>query len=214
MRPDRVFARGDEALLEAWRAGDKAAGEALLRKHYVSVLRYFQLHATWVAEDLTQRTFLACAERLAMIRSGAAFRTFVFVVARNELISYVRRSATSEEHRRFVQGSPAAANTGLSTLLSRRREQVLLLRAMACLAPDLQTALALCYWEDMNSTEIGEVLEIPASTVRSRLARARDLLATHVRRLARSAGLAQAVVGDLEACVRSLVDRGDAPTRG
>ena len=53
----------DIELLAAWRAGDAAAGHALMARHYPSVLRFFELSATWVAEDLTQKTFLAMLER-------------------------------------------------------------------------------------------------------------------------------------------------------
>ena len=52
----------DLEALEAWQRGDRDAGERLMRRHYTSVLRFFELKATAAADDLTQRTFLACME--------------------------------------------------------------------------------------------------------------------------------------------------------
>ena len=46
--------------LEAWRAGDHAAGERLVAEHYDVVLRFFRTKAGEEADDLVQRTFLRC----------------------------------------------------------------------------------------------------------------------------------------------------------
>jgi RNA polymerase sigma-70 factor (ECF subfamily) len=47
---------------------------------------------------------------------------------------------------------------------------------------ELQVALELQYWEGLSATEIGEVLELPAGTVKTRLRRAKQLVAEHMKR--------------------------------
>ena len=52
----------DCVLLEAWRGGDRRRGEELFRRHGASVSRMFANKVPEVAEDLVQRTFIACLE--------------------------------------------------------------------------------------------------------------------------------------------------------
>lgn len=66
----------DVALLQAWREGDGHAGDALVTRHYKSVLRFFELR-TRAAEDLTQRTFLACVEGRDRIQLANGFRAYL-----------------------------------------------------------------------------------------------------------------------------------------
>lgn len=49
-------------------------------------------------------------------------------------------------------------------------------QAVATLPEDLRCVVALRFYAGMNSTEIGEALDIPAATVRTRLRRALELL--------------------------------------
>jgi RNA polymerase sigma-70 factor (ECF subfamily) len=49
-------------------------------------------------------------------------------------------------------------------------------QAVATLPEDLRRVVALRFYAGMNSTEIGEALEMPAATVRTRLRRALELL--------------------------------------
>jgi RNA polymerase sigma-70 factor (ECF subfamily) len=68
-------APSDEALLESWREGDRAAGEALLRRHFDAPYSFFRgkLDDRTVVEDLVQRTMLAT---FAGARDSAATRPF------------------------------------------------------------------------------------------------------------------------------------------
>ena len=75
----------DAAQLEAWRAGDQDAGEALIERHYASILRFFRTKAGEDADDLVQLTFLRCVEASERYRGDAGFRAFLFGIARNVL---------------------------------------------------------------------------------------------------------------------------------
>jgi RNA polymerase sigma factor (sigma-70 family) len=73
---------------------------------------------------------------------------------------------------------------GVSTLAGERAEQALLHTALRSLPVDLQLALELFYWESMSAREIGEILNMPEGTVRSRVRRARTLLRERLEALA------------------------------
>ena len=165
----------DSDLLERWRRGDRSAGELLMTRHYRSVLRFFELNASWAAEDLTQRTFVACIERAAEVRDAEAFRAYLLGVARRQLALHQRELSRTKALRRF--GTQQVGNAPqLSTLLARRRDQVLALRALATLPRRAQTLLILHYWDGVTTADLATSYRVPTSTIRTRLARARDLM--------------------------------------
>lgn len=160
----------DGQLLERWRAGQHKAGEALMRRHYRNVLRYFELNANHAAEDLTQRTLLACVERSTKIVDPDAFRGYLMGIARRQLAMHLRAARRVEPYDEFAT---VPQRTGISTLVARNAEQFLALRALASLPKRPQMLLILFYWEQMQGKDIAAALGVPASTIRSRLARAR-----------------------------------------
>ena len=85
---------GEDELLYAWRAGDRAAGDQLMRLYYVSIRRFFQLRAADVADDLTQRTFLACTE--GRERVAVTVRAYLFGIARHMLLKHVEDASRRE----------------------------------------------------------------------------------------------------------------------
>jgi RNA polymerase sigma factor (sigma-70 family) len=202
-----VGSESDAQLLEAWRAGDRAAAEALTRRHYASVLRYFELNASWAADDLAQRTFMACVERASDVREASAFRAYLMGIARRQLALHLRELATSKKYRGFDDAPPA--RTQLSTLVARNHEQFLALRALAALPRRPQLLLVLFYWEGMRTPELAASFGVPVSTIRTQMARARDLLR---RRMDELAGSGMRIWTDDERLPELLASvLGDAP---
>jgi RNA polymerase sigma-70 factor (ECF subfamily) len=176
---------GDGALLQAWRAGDRRAGEALMARHYRSVLRYFELNASWSADDLAQKTFMACVEQAEAIRDPASFRSYLLGIARRQLLMHRRHLARTHAMRSFQRDEPEV-QTKLSTLFGRNQLQLHLLRALASIPSAPQLLLILYYWEGSQPRELAEAFGIPGSTVRSRLQRARDALRTQLESMTRN----------------------------
>ena len=192
----------DFALLQAWRAGDRAAGDALVRRHYHSVLRFFELRSRF-AEDLTQRTFLGCVEGRERIRDDAGFRAYLFGIARKQLLRYLA-DRTREERLASFDEPAASAGPGLTTIVATKEEQQLLLRALSAVSPDAQMLIVLNHWEGLTPTEIAAVFEVPPSTIRTRLARAREALRECVQQTTRGPAR-DAVEASLDDWVRSLI---------
>lgn len=193
----------DFQLLEAWRAGDTNAADALVRRHYASVLRFFELRTGPVAEDLTQRTFLGCVEGQERFRGSSSFRAYLFGIARRQLWRHLEDRQRADRLSSFAAPGPEAG-TSMSTVVARKEEQRLMLAALVGLGPDAQVVLGLFYWDGLSVREIGEVLDVVPSTVTTRLARAREQLAERVSKLARPGRARTAVLDDLEGWVRSL----------
>lgn len=163
----------DFELLEAWRTGDSTAGNELFRRHFRSLARFFinKVDEDEV-EDLIQRTLLACVESRDNFRRQSSFRTYLFAVARNELLMFFRR-ARGRKVVDLSSNSVIALGTSPSRAAVRAQEQRRLFDALRELTADQQTLLELHYWEGLQGPELAEVLGVDPTTVRTRLHRTR-----------------------------------------
>lgn len=167
----------DVALLERWRAGDVAAGEALFEAHFDRVVRFFRNKLVEGTDDLVQRTFLACVEGRDRLRADASFRSYLFGVAHNLLRKHFAAIGPGgAQPVDFTERSIFDLQPSPSTVVAQGRAQQLLLEALRRIPLEYQSALELHYWEDLTVAEIGEVLEVPLGTAKTRLRRGRELL--------------------------------------
>ncbi|HWB74254.1 MAG TPA: sigma-70 family RNA polymerase sigma factor [Nannocystaceae bacterium] len=195
----------DDELLTRWRAGDRAAGERLFTRHVKSLFRFFRSKLDdAVAEDLTQATFLAATAARDSFRGDATLRTFLFAIARKQLLMHYR--SRPKRDREVALDTMSACDLGASpsSLLRGSEEQRLLLTALRQIPIDFQIAVELYYWEGMSTVAIAQVLEVAEGTVRSRLARARERLAELIAELAVSPQIAERTNAGFEDWARSL----------
>ena len=165
----------DAQLLEAWRAGDQRAGQALVRAHFNAVYRFFVNKAPTHAEDLTQETFLAVVEGSDRLRDPAALRAYLFGIARNRLFRHWR-STTDREPETCCTEELCGGDTSLSDALARHQEHKLLLGGLRRLPLSLQILLELSYFEGLTDRELAALEAIPIGTLKSRLRKARTEL--------------------------------------
>jgi RNA polymerase sigma-70 factor (ECF subfamily) len=139
------------------------------------------------ALDLLQEVFLRAWRQRATLQAmpAAQHRFWLFAVARNLVIDYFRRQAKQVEatvqlQQQALMSVSVAPSPGM---VYAQQEQVQLLdHAIQRLPEQLRTVLALHVLGELNSGEIGELLNMPAGTVRYQLSQAR-------RRLAEDLGL-------------------------
>lgn len=197
----------DAKLLERWRAGDRLSGDALFQRHFEAVFRFFRNKTDDpTAEELTQSTFLAILKAADRYEGRSSFRTYVFAIARNQLLMYLRKQYNQGKVMDFGSVSVAELGESPSELMAGRQEQRLLLRALRHLPLEMQIVVELYYWEGLSTVEVAEVLELATGTVRSRLARARERLGEEVTRLAGDPKTAQSTVEGFETWARGLRD--------
>ena len=166
----------DLDLVDRWRAGDRAAGEALFQRHFASIYAFFETKFEAEAEELTQATFLACVRAKDQFRKGSSFRTYLFVIARNELHHRIRTKQRKEAKLDFEMSSIADLVSSAGTKLARDQEQRQVVDALRRLPVDQQTLLELHYWEELDISTLAEVFGSPTATIRTRLHRARHAL--------------------------------------
>ncbi len=175
----------DFDLLDAWREGDKRAGNALFERHFDGLFRFFRYKLPDKAEDLVQQTLLSCVQAQPGFRKQSSFRTYLYTIARSKLYDALARRARDQAID-FTTSSVVDLGESPSRVLARDQEQNLLVQALRRLPVQLQVILELKYFEHMTGPEIAEVLDVPEGTVRSRLRRAREQLQEAVQALAAS----------------------------
>jgi RNA polymerase sigma-70 factor (ECF subfamily) len=179
----------EDELVTAWVEGNREAAAALIELHYDAVVRFFRTKSGTSADDLVQRTFLACHEARDRYRGATSFRSFLFGVARNVLFEHIRgRVRDRREDPDFGVTSLAALDPGLSTQLAQRAEHRQLILALQQLPAELQIALELYYWEELSIAELATATGVPEGTAKSRLFRARAELRDTLQRTAATEG--------------------------
>jgi RNA polymerase sigma-70 factor (ECF subfamily) len=123
-------------------------------------------------DDEVQRTFITAARRLDDVRPGAE-KGFLFKIALN-LAAHARR--TLARRREVLAEEAPERNETFPTpeqLTDQKRMRQLLDRVLDRMDESLRVVFVLYEFEEMNMSEIADVLEIPRGTVASRLRRAR-----------------------------------------
>lgn len=198
----------DVELFDRWAAGDRDAGDRLLRRHFPTVFKFLRNKVGSGVEDVIQATFLACVQAKDRFRRESSFRAFLLGLARMELFGYYRRTHRDER----IDGSVTALrDLGASptAALVQREEQRVLLEAMCRIPLDLQIVLELFYWEKLTSAELGVVLDIPAPTVRSRLRRAKAALLEQIPEVTSDPAVRDNLVTGFDAWASSLRKHGE-----
>lgn len=169
------MADDDLELLNRWRNGDKSSGEALFARHFDGLYRFFEHKVGADADDLTQRTFLACVRARDQFRGASTFRTYIFAIARHELYAHLRQKA-GNERLDFDVSSIAEVVTSQATRMARAHDAEKLRQALKELPAEHQLLLELHYWHELDASALAEVFETNPGTVRVRLLRARRAL--------------------------------------
>lgn len=170
-RPSTVRAEPDDTLLAAWQET-----EPKLRRLAVAM----GVGRTQV-EDVLQDVYMA-AHRSAPTRDEESCRRWLFRVTVNRCrLEHRRRKRWQTAWEKLTLAWEGWFGTGAVDAVAQREEQAALRRALRQLPPELRNPVVLRYYCDLNSTEIGEVLDLPAATVRGQLSTARKRLAEALR---------------------------------
>ncbi len=170
----------DDQLLTNWvQHGDRNAGGELINRHFCRVRRFFATKVDASAvEDLVQRTFAGCIERIGAFRGEGTFSAYIFSIARRQLCRHLRdRTRDTQRFDGSVGASSIRASTrSPSSVVGRSEREDLVLQALRSLPLEGQTVLELHYWEGLSGPEIATVLGVQPGAVRVRLHRARKAL--------------------------------------
>ncbi len=156
------------------RDGDARAFEVIFDRHAGAAfsLAYRMCGRRATAEDVVQETFLS------LWRSGARYdrargsvRSWVLSVVRNRAIDAFRRTAARDSRdlpdQRIAQLLAAPELTDKE--VERRDDARLVRGALGALPPDQRQVIELAYFGGFTHTQIAEMLDLPAGTVKGRM---------------------------------------------
>ena len=144
----------------------------LYERHFEELRRYCLQFCRndEMASDLVQDTFMRALERAdAMdLLAPQQQRAWLYRTSRNLFLDEARRGARLLQKQRYLLDEEAAEERGYS----QAEMELLLLR----LPPDMRAIFCLRYLDGYSAADLGEIFDMPAATVRTKLLRARQLL--------------------------------------
>jgi RNA polymerase sigma-70 factor (ECF subfamily) len=167
----------DEQLVELASGADPDAFGEIVRRweRKIFALCFGMLTREDEARDATQETFIAAYRNVARFRGEAKVSSWLHRIAVNQCLTVKRRAKTrsedflddesGESDRIFV--APIAYSPGNEAEQSERLRVVR--QAVSSLPVDLRQVVVMKEFEEMTFQEISDTLELPLSTVKSRL---------------------------------------------
>jgi RNA polymerase sigma-70 factor, ECF subfamily len=167
----------DEQVVERALAGDpEAFGEIVRRwERRIFALSFGMLGREEDARDATQETFLSAFRNLRGFRGEARVSSWLHRIAVNQCISRQRRAKVRSEIALEEEAEHNAAVFALPSEISPARAaeyleiSVAVRKAVTALPPDLRQVVVMKEFEELTFQEISDVLDVPLSTVKSRL---------------------------------------------
>ncbi|NRR32366.1 RNA polymerase sigma factor RpoE [Oxalobacteraceae bacterium] len=182
----------DQLLVARVQAGEKRAFDLLVEKYQRRLMRLVSriVHDPAEAEDVVQETFIKAYRALRHFRGDSAFYTWLYRIgintAKNFLLTQSRRVPMALDSERQQGGlldesyQLRDVNTPESVLASKQIAEIVN-AAMDALPVDLRTAIALREIEGLSYEEISDIMACPIGTVRSRIFRAREVIAEKLK---------------------------------
>jgi len=168
----------DEQLVERALAGDgDAFGEVVRRwERKIYALAYGILGSVEDARDASQETFIAAYRNLQGFRGEAKVSSWLHRIAVNQCISRQRRARVraetglEDEVESSGEGllSTRAGDSPARASESKQRAEAVR-RAVASLPQELREVVLMKEFEELTFQEIADALQVPLSTVKSRL---------------------------------------------
>jgi RNA polymerase sigma-70 factor, ECF subfamily len=158
-------------VVQAAGRGEHWALSELFRAYQPALLRYLRAQEPGAADDLASEVWIGAARGLATFRGDeAAFRGWLFAIARNHLIGHRRRAVRQRTDvvpaedldavRHLDTGDPAA------TILDRLGAQGAVDELIATLTPEQAEAVLLRVVAGLSVAETATIMDRPPGTVR------------------------------------------------
>ena len=173
----------DEDLVAAFQDGNAAAFDELVarwdRKIHGAIYRI--VGADDDARDLCQEAFLKAYRGLGTFKREARFSSWLYQIALNVCRDRIRRrrgktALSLDEVEDARDGGLATAAPSPLDLVEARDLRHLVAEAMATLRAEEREVVILKEYQELTFPEIAEVLDVPLSTVKTRLYRGLALL--------------------------------------
>jgi RNA polymerase sigma factor (sigma-70 family) len=175
----------DEALMQRYARGAAAAFEQLYERHEMRIWRYLERNVgnRATADELMQEVWFAVARDAARYQPSARFTTWLFTIAHNRMIDWMRtnRQPASLDAMGYEAGAvithlTAEASAGPLAAAVAQEQAGALARALAQLPSEQRDAFLMQMEGDLGVAEIAAITATSFETTKSRLRYARSKL--------------------------------------
>lgn len=165
-------------LVERAVTGDERAFAELVTRYQTAVynLAYRMLGDAGEAEDAAQEVFLRIYRRLGTYDANHRFSTWVLSIASHYCIDLLRRKRPWLVPLENISNWMRARSRGPEASALAQEQQDTVRTLLAKLPEHYRLVLLLRYWHDLGYEEIAQVVDLPVSTIKARLHRARNAL--------------------------------------
>ena len=172
----------DELLLESIADGNRTSMHILYARHNVRVYRFILriVRDATVAEDLVSQVFLDVWRTATQFEGRSQVSTWLLSIARFKALTSLRQRRFEDIDQEDVREIPDEADTPEASL-ARTTTSEILRACVAKLSPAHREIINLVYYHEKSVEEVGEIIGIPQSTVKTRMFYARKQLAELLR---------------------------------
>lgn len=178
-------AKGDLLLVEQAKSGNEKAFASLMNRYRDSI--YFMLlkmvNNPYDAEDLTIEAFGKAFRNIESYTSKFAFSTWLFKIATNNCVDFIRKKKVSPTPLDYLQDSLDNVTVNIQSDLPDPEEALINHQKIAALKvivsqlkPRYKALIELRYYKEYSYEEISSELNLPIGTVKAQLYRAKTLL--------------------------------------
>jgi RNA polymerase sigma-70 factor (ECF subfamily) len=187
----------DRALVERAQRGDARAFEMLVVKYQRRIERLISrmVRDADLVHDVAQEAFIRAYRALPQFRGDSAFYTWLYRIAvntakktlvemkRDPVLTESARTRGAEDDETYRGDNELSHGETPEALLASKEIAATVNAAIDALSEDLRQAITLREIEGLSYEEIADVMNCPIGTVRSRIFRAREAIASKLRPL-------------------------------
>lgn len=177
-KQQKGMTRSDEELVEACLSGEVSAFDVLVSRwdRKIQGAIYRVLGSEEEARDLSQEAFLKAYRGLRSFKREARFSSWLYQIALNLCRDRLRRrrARTMVSLEELGEAEPALggiAQPSALDLVESRDTCRVVAAAMAALPEEQREVIVLKEYQELTFLEIAEILDVPLSTVKTRLYR-------------------------------------------
>ena len=175
-------ATSDDMLLESIADGNRTSMHILYCRHNVRVYRFILriVRDATTAEDLVSQVFLDVWRTAGQFQGRSQVSTWLLSIARFKALTAMRQRRFEDIDQEDVRQIPDANDTP-ETSLDRSDTSAILRACVQKLSPAHREIITLVYYHEKSVEEVGQIIGIPQSTVKTRMFYARRQLADMLR---------------------------------
>lgn len=171
-------ATSDDMLLESIADGNRTSMHILYCRHNVRVYRFILriVRDATTAEDLVSQVFLDVWRTAGQFQGRSQVSTWLLSIARFKALTAMRQRRFEDIDQEDVRQIADGCDTP-ETSLDRSDTSAILRACVQKLSPAHREIVTLVYYHEKSVEEVGQIIGIPQSTVKTRMFYARKQLA-------------------------------------